>query len=121
MDSQEPLFLINGVNYTKLHNACQYRENPRNRDSHKAVPIAVPTHRLIATEVTLGTPTTTKADDLADSQTHSPLPITKRTRHFCRVRLPFKYLAPSYFCSGITTLKNLALPSALTFIPTVPS
>ena len=56
MDSQEPLFLINGVNYTKLHNACQYSENPRNRDSHKAVPIAVPPHRLIATEVTLGTP-----------------------------------------------------------------
>ena len=27
MDSQEPHFLVNNGNYTKLHNACQYRKD----------------------------------------------------------------------------------------------
>lgn len=46
---------------------------------------------------------------------------SKRARHFCHAHLPFMYLAPPYCCCGITTLKNLALPSALTFMPTMPS
>ena len=39
MDSQEPHFLINNENYTKLHNACQYRTALRSWHINKARPL----------------------------------------------------------------------------------
>ena len=43
------------IGYTPVNPACprQFRRKPGERDSHKAVPIAVTPHRLIAAEVPL--------------------------------------------------------------------
>ena len=63
MDSHEPHFLINSLNYTKLHNACQYSEKMGKADDlnpRKAIPIAGTLHRLIAAEVTLELPLSKK-------------------------------------------------------------